>query len=63
MSRSRGKDEGVAGADADGARQLHRAVFVGILQAGVDENGRRGAFEPLLEIFLGDAGHRHDAVL
>lgn len=49
--------------EANGTRQLHGAVFVGIFQTRIDDDWRRGAVETLLEIFFGDAGDRHEQVL
>jgi hypothetical protein len=38
-------------------------VLVGVFQTRVDHDRRLGAFKTLLEIFLGDAGDRHEHVL
>jgi len=61
IARQRGRSRG--GIDADRAGELDGAVFVGILQARIDEDWRRGAVETLLQIFFGDARNRHDSVL
>ena len=61
VARNRGR--GVAGQVAQGARQLDGAVFVRIFQAGVHDERWLGALETQFQIFLGDSGDRHGAVL
>ena len=45
--------------DADRARQQQRAVLVGVLEPGVDEQRRLAGVEPFLDGFFGDAGNGH----
>ena len=46
---------------ANGARKTDRAVFVRVLEACIDEDGRAAAVELLLEFFFGDSRDRHAA--
>ena len=57
IARQRGC--GAVAVVANGARQAYGAVLVRILQAGVDQDRRRVAVEPLFQIFLGDSWDRH----
>jgi len=45
------------------ARELDRAVFVGILQPRVNDDGRCAAVEALFEIFFADAGNGHGGIV
>ena len=46
-----------------GSWKPDRAVFVGVLQAGIDEHGGRAAVELLLEIFFGDSRNAHGPIV
>jgi len=59
IARQRGY--GAVAVVANGPRQAYGAVLVRILQAGIDQDRRRVAVEPLFQIFLGDSGDRHAA--
>ena len=48
---------------ADGTRQPHRAVFVGVFQPCIDDDRRLAAIELLFESFLGDSGNGHGQLL
>src|SRR5947207_535682 len=54
-----GQRDGIA-RTADRAWELDRAVFVGIFQPRVNDDGRRAAIEALFQIFFADAGNGHD---
>ena len=60
--RYRNRVDGV-GRKADGARQLHRAVLVGVFQTNIQNRGLIATIQTLFELFFADAFYGHGAIL
>jgi len=49
--------------ETQGARELDRAVLVGILQANVEQYRGLGPVQLPFQLFFGDARHRHGSIV
>ncbi len=54
--------DGVWG-NPDGPGQLHRAVFVGVFEANIQDRRGLAAVQPFFKLFFGDAFDGHGAIL